>query len=64
MKWEYGVLISESVDSICRNSVDMQYIMLIQKKFSKSPKQLSYKPLITLLFIFECFHDEQHTQWR
>jgi len=36
--------IIESVDSICRDSVDMQY-MLIQTNFSKSPKQLTYKPL-------------------
>ena len=37
-------LIIESVDSICRDSADTQY-MLIQTKFSKSPKQLTYKPL-------------------
>jgi len=57
-------LIIESVDSICRDSTDTQY-MLIQTNLSKSPKQLSYKPLYynTLPFIFECFHDEQHTQW-
>jgi len=36
--------IIESVDCICRDSVDMQY-MLIRKNFSKSPKQLTYKPL-------------------
>jgi len=36
--------IIESVDSICRDSADTQY-MLIQKKFSKSPKQLTYMPL-------------------
>ena len=35
---------SESVDSICRDSADTQY-MLIQTNFSKSPKQLTYKPL-------------------
>jgi len=34
----------ESVDSICRDSTDTQY-MLIQTNFSKSPKQLTYKPL-------------------
>jgi len=34
----------ESVDSICRDSADTQY-MLIQTNFSKSPKQLTYKPL-------------------
>jgi len=34
----------ESVDSICRDSADTQY-MLIQTKFSKSPKQLTCKPL-------------------
>ena len=37
------VAIIESVDSICRDSADMQY-MLIQTNFSKSPKQLTYKP--------------------
>ena len=37
-------LIIESVDSICRDSADTQY-MLIQTNFSKSPKQLTYKPL-------------------
>jgi len=36
--------IMESVDSICRDSADTQY-MLIQTNFSKSPKQLIYKPL-------------------
>jgi len=35
--------IIESVDSICRDSTDTQY-MLIQANFSKSPKQLTYKP--------------------
>ena len=36
--------IIESVDSICRDSVDTQH-MPIQTNFSKSPKQLTYKPL-------------------
>jgi len=36
--------IIESVDSICRDSADTQY-MLIQTNFSKSPKQLTYKLL-------------------
>jgi len=36
--------IIESVDSICRDSADTQY-MLIQTNSSKSPKQLTYKPL-------------------
>jgi len=36
--------IIESVDSICRDSADTQY-MLIQTNFSKSPKQLTYKTL-------------------
>ena len=36
--------IIESVDSICRDSADTQYT-LIQTNFSKSPKQLTYKPL-------------------
>jgi len=49
----------ESVDSICRNSTDViesvdsmcriartrNIIMLMQNDFSKSPKQLTYKPL-------------------
>jgi len=37
-------IIIELVDSICRDSVDMQY-MLIQTNVSKSPKQLTYTPL-------------------
>jgi len=37
-------IIIESVDSICRDSADTQYT-LIQANFSKSPKQLTYKPL-------------------
>jgi len=41
--WWYSLII-ESVDSLCRDSVDTQY-MLIQTNFSKSPKQLTYKPL-------------------
>jgi len=36
--------IIESVDSICRDSADTQY-MLIQTNFSKSPKLLTCKPL-------------------
>ena len=39
-----SVHIIESVDSICRDSADTQY-MLIRTNFSKSPKQLTYKPL-------------------
>jgi len=35
----------ESVDSICRDGMDMQYIMKIQKHLTKSPKQYIYKPL-------------------
>ena len=34
----------ESVDCICRDSADTQY-MLIQTNSSKSLKQLTYKPL-------------------
>jgi len=37
-------IIIESVDTICRDSTDTQY-MLIQTNFSKSQKQLTYKPL-------------------
>jgi len=37
-------IIIESVDSICRDSADTQY-MLIQTNLSKSPKQLTYKLL-------------------
>ena len=41
----YALLVTiESVDSICRDSADTQY-MLIQTNFSKSPNQLTYKPL-------------------
>jgi len=36
--------IIESVDSICWDSFDTQY-MLIQTNFSKSPKQLTYELL-------------------
>jgi len=39
-----GNLITESVDSLCRDSADTQD-MLIQINFPKSPKQLTYKPL-------------------
>jgi len=38
------LVIIKSVDSICRDSADTQY-MLIQTNFPKSPKQLTYKPL-------------------
>jgi len=38
------IIVIESVDSICRDSADTQY-MLIQTNFSKSPKQLTFKPL-------------------
>ena len=40
-KWRYSyeTFIIESVDSICRDSADTQYI-LIQTNFPKSPKQL------------------------
>jgi len=41
---EWVCHIIESVDSICRDSADTQYI-LIQTNFSKSPKQLTYTPL-------------------
>ena len=37
-------IVIESVDSICRDSADTQY-MLIQINVSKSPKQLTYKML-------------------
>jgi len=36
-----GNCIIELVDSICRDSADMQY-MIIQTNFSKCPKQLTY----------------------
>jgi len=38
--------------------------MLIQANFSKSPNSKLISRYNTLPFIFECFHDEQHTQWR
>jgi len=38
------IIIMESVDSICRDSADTQY-MPIQTNFSKSSKHLTYKPL-------------------
>jgi len=40
----YIIPIVESVDSICRDSADTHY-MLIQTNFTKSPKQVTYKPL-------------------
>ena len=48
------LLIIESVDSICRDSADTQYV----------PIQTLISCYNTLPFIFECCHDEQHTQWR
>ena len=41
---KHAGFIIESVDSICRDSANTQY-MLIQTNFSKSPKQLTYEPL-------------------
>ena len=46
--------IIESVDSICRDSADTQY-MLIQTNFSKSPKRLTYKPLQHPIVHFRVF---------
>ena len=43
---EYGII--ELVDPICRDSADTQY-MLIQTNFSKSPEQLTYKPLVVVV---------------
>ena len=40
--WQTYII--ESVDSICKDSADTQY-MLIQTNLSKSPKQQTYKPL-------------------
>ena len=37
-------LITESVDSVCRDTTYTQY-MLIQKNLSKSQKRYTYKPL-------------------
>ena len=42
---EMESIITESANSICRDSADTQYIMLIQTISSKFPKQLTYKPL-------------------
>ena len=38
------VYITESVDSVCRDTMYTQY-MLIQKNLSKSQKRYTYKPL-------------------
>ena len=38
------IVITESVDSVCRDTTDTQY-MLIQKNLSKSQKRYTYKPL-------------------
>ena len=50
----FGAYIIESVDSICRDSTDTQY-MLIQTNFSKSPKRLTYKPLQHPIVHFRVF---------
>ena len=40
------MIILESIDSICRDSIDTQYSYYANtKNSSKSPKQLTYKPL-------------------
>ena len=39
-----NMLITESVDSVCRDTTYTQY-MLIQKNLSKSQKRYTYKPL-------------------
>ena len=51
--------IIESVDSICRGSADMQY-MIIQKKTQNAKLISLYK---NVPFIFKCFHDKQHPHW-
>jgi len=46
LRLKKGTLVHHRVGmySTCRDSADTQY-MLIQTNFSKSPKQLTYKPL-------------------
>ena len=44
----------ESVDSICRDSADMQY-NYANTNFSKSPKQLTHKPLYHPIVHFRVF---------
>ena len=39
-----NMLVTESVDSVCRDTTYTQY-MLIQKNLSKSQKRYTYKPL-------------------
>ena len=41
---EHHKHITESVDSVCRDTTYTQY-MLIQKNLSKSQKRYTYKPL-------------------
>ena len=57
-------IITESVDSVCRDTTYTQY-MLIQK--NQSPN-LRNSTLISLYnhipFIFECFHDQQNSSRR
>jgi len=48
--------IVESVDSICRDSVDTQYIRTQQFKVTKSIKLASFYNNVP--FIFKCFHDQ------
>ena len=54
--------IMELVETICRDSADTQY-MLIQISQNLQNSWLISRYNI-LLFIFKCFHHEQHTQWR
>ena len=54
--------IIELVDCICRDSTDMQYTIMQISQNVKNGKLISLYSNIP--FIFECFHDEQHTHWR
>ena len=56
-------VIIESVDSICRDSVDTQYTAV--QKISqnlKNSKLISFDNNVP--FNFKCFHDQQDSQWR
>ena len=50
--------IIELVDSMCRDSVDMQYDNDQNLKIGKFINLYN-----NILFIFKCFYEEQHTQW-
>ena len=61
MTWDC-VGIIESVDSICRNSADTQYVIM-QKIFQNLKNSKLINLYNNVSFIFKCFCGEQHNQW-